>query len=198
MLELAGEHGYPGVTIAAVLARSRSNRAQFYAAFESKDACLEAAYADGLAHFLGRLFAACGDEVPWAHRMRGALETLVSFTVEEPAIARGLLSGARQAGDGVDRMRRGAIERLAEGVDAARLEIGSRPGPPPITARFLVGVVEAAVLQYLAEPDDRDFGAEIEDVLYMVIDTYLGPDAARAEARAFAPGTSSDRTPKNI
>jgi len=196
MLELVGERGYREVTIGEVLGRSGSNRSQFYAAFKSKDACLEAAYADALDALLERLLGR-GQEVPWARRVRNALEDLAEFVADDPALARGIFSGARLAGNGVEIKRRDAIERLTEAVDAARGEIGSRPAPPPIAARFLVGVVEAAVLQYLAEPEGRDFGAEIRDVLYMAVDVYLGPEAAQAEVDAFEPGEGS-RKDENI
>jgi AcrR family transcriptional regulator len=185
MLELVGERGYGEVTIDGVLERSGSNRTQFYAAYEGKEGCFEAAYSGSLDALLERLLAPCREEVPWGRRMRGALEELVAFVEEEPRIARGLFSGARAAGGGAEARRREALAVLAEAIDSVRTEEEYCLAPPPITARFVLGAIEASALQYIARPEGRDLGAEMKDLLHLVVDAYLGPTSARDEAEAF-------------
>jgi AcrR family transcriptional regulator len=189
MLELVGERGYREVTIADVLERSGSHRAQFYAVFGGKAGCFEAAYANELDDLLARLLGPCDEGLPWASGLRGALEELATYVVDDPGVVRGVLSDAWVAGDRADAKRRDALALLTRRIDAARAEIGALAAPPPISARFIVGAVIAASLHYLTKPVGRDFRAELRDVLYMTVDLYLGPEAARAAADAFRSGT---------
>jgi AcrR family transcriptional regulator len=185
MLELVGERGYAGVTIAAVLARSGSNRTRFYASFKSKDSCFESAYAATADELFERLLRRCVAGSPWTAAMRGSLEELASFISSEPDLARGIFSEAGAAGDQVRVKRQEMVARLTAAVDRARQEVrASRPAPPPaVAATFVVGAIEAAVLKFLAEPAGHDFRTELPDLLHMAVGLYFGAEAARAEVR---------------
>jgi AcrR family transcriptional regulator len=193
MLELVGERGYAGVTIAAVLARSGSNRAQFYASFKSKDACFEAAYGAAVDELIERLLRRCSAGLPWAAAIRAALEELAAFTSAEPDLARGVFSEAGPAGGPVRAKRQEVLAQLTAAVDRARQEIRDpHPSPPRGAATFVVSAIEAAVIKFLSEPAQPNFRTEVPDLLHMAVGLYFGDEAAKAEVRKLGMGGSGD------
>jgi AcrR family transcriptional regulator len=152
MLELVGEHGYAAVTVADVLARSGSNRSQFYAAFAGKRNCFEAAYGAVADSLLEKLLERCTNGSARGG-VREALDQLVEFLSGEPGLARGVLTESGPVGDDVAAKRREVVGRLTLAVDRACREIpNSRHTPPQFTARFIVGAIEAIVIRELREP----------------------------------------------
>jgi AcrR family transcriptional regulator len=169
MLELVGIHGYGQVTVAAVLARSGANRTQFYAAFTGKEDCFASAYETATESLVVELLAPCGEDVPWAVGIRGALDQLIAFVGAQPDLARGVFIAAGPPKDErITAKRREVVGRLTHAVDRARREIpDSRHAPPPLTARFIVSGIEAAVVKFLREPDD--FPDPAEELLALVL-----------------------------
>lgn len=191
MIELAGEHGYENVTVAMVLARSGANRTLFYSLFDSKAGCFEAAYAAALEELGERLLSACQEDSSWAGAMRRGLEELAAFVGAEPGLARGVLTDPQTVSEQATTKRQEVFRRLTRAVDCARREIpGSRHAPPPVTAPFIVSAIEASVLRFLSDPEDRDFEVEIPSILSLAVEVYLGPGPARAELRALAKASS--------
>jgi AcrR family transcriptional regulator len=176
MLELSGEHGYANVTIAAVMARSGSNRQQFYTAFESKAACFEAAYGATADALVEQLLGGCPASSSWA-------------LATEPDLARGVFAEGGALGGKVASGRREALARLTEAIDRGRREIpDGRPVPPDSAAIFIAGAIEAGVVRSFADPGAGEIRDELADLLYLAVDLYLGPEAARNEVRAFRAG----------
>lgn len=189
-LVMAGERGYEAIVVEELIERAATNRARFYQAFAGKEACFAEAYVAGAEALAERLLGACEAAGGWAAGMRAALEELARFVVAEPAVARGLLAEPGGAGAVVAAKRDEVFGRLSRAIDRARRETTrSRHPSPPFTSRFILGTIDAAVLKFLADPEGRSFEAELPGLLYLAVDFYLGPEAARAELRELGSGS---------
>lgn len=121
--EVLAERGYARTRTSDIAARAGVSRGTLYEHFENLPACLLAAYemtADCICDLAG---TACGAEGEWEARLRAALEQVLSFLAEEPALAH--LLGA-EAAAGVPEIA-AARERLvgkllAVGVERRPLE----------------------------------------------------------------------------
>jgi AcrR family transcriptional regulator len=187
-LAMAGELGYQQVRVDELIVRAGSNRVRFYDAFIDKEACFTWAYDAAVDALCERLLGACTEPEAWAAGMRGGLVALSAFLAGEPEVARGLLAEPGGAGNAVAAKRAEFVERLAEAVDRARRERDEPRHPlPPLTARFIVGGIQAAAIRSLNDPVGRSFEEALPGLLFIAVDYYLGPEAARAEVRALRP-----------
>ena len=120
--EVLAERGYAGIRIADIAARAGVSRGTFYEQFEDLAACLLASYemaADCVCDLAG---SACGGEGEWEARLRTALEEILCFFAEEPALAH-LLGAELAAGvPAIAAARERLIFRLA-GMGAERLSV---------------------------------------------------------------------------
>jgi AcrR family transcriptional regulator len=85
--EALAERGYARTRVADIAARAGVSRGTFYELFEDLPACLLAAYemaADCVCDLAG---SACGGEDDWEVHLRTALEEILRFLAEEPALA---------------------------------------------------------------------------------------------------------------
>ena len=184
LLRACGEKGYRAVSVQDVIDRSGGHRVQFYERFASKADCFAnayAVYAGGLCEELLGSGAATGD---WRAGLVEALRALARFLAHDPALARGVLIEVHVAGGEALARREELCERLSRAVDSARRETLSRHSPPPETAAFMIGAVEAAVCSALVKEAPERFGAEVApELAWMISCAYFGEEAA-AGARA--------------
>jgi AcrR family transcriptional regulator len=177
MLEACGERGYRKVTVRDAIERCGSYRARFYRHFASKADCYAAAYEGWIERLCEALLAAGAAERGWRPGLGAALGELADFACERPALARGLLVEAQVAGGPALAKREEVLERLSRAVDSARRETESRHDPPPVTATFMVGAIEAAVTSALVKGKPEEFAAAVPELADMVVAAYFGEAA---------------------
>jgi AcrR family transcriptional regulator len=118
--EVVAERGYARTRVADIAARAGVSRGTFYEQFDDLSACLLAAYemvADCI-YDLAR--SACGGEGEREERRQAALEQVLRFLAEEPALAH-LLSVEVAAGvPAIAAARERLVARLMEGGAAER------------------------------------------------------------------------------
>jgi AcrR family transcriptional regulator len=179
ILELSGQVGYNNVTVAAIVERSGSNRAHFYATFGGKGEAYGIAYSEVVGELLERLLRACARD-DWRSAMKAGLGELARFADEDPELAAGLIAEVHVAGGAALVVRSEAVERLSRAIDRARREVpNARQSPPPITSRFIVAAIESTVIRTVLERGSLT--VELPELLYLVIFYYFGPEAARRE-----------------
>lgn len=183
-LEACGERGYRGATVQDVIDRYGGHRQQFYKHFANKAECYFAAYESEVE----RLYAALRDlamaETSWQRGLVAVLEGLAEFICTRPTFARGLLVEVHVAGGPALLKRLEVFERLTRAVDSARRETESRHSPPPVTATFMVGAIEAAVTSALTRAQPQDFGVAVPELAQMVLAAYFGDEIAGEETEA--------------
>lgn len=180
-LEVCGERGYRDATVQDVIDRYGGYRHQFYRHFASKDECYIAAYEFEVERRYGALQALAVAAPSWRRGLVAMLYGLADFLCERPALARGLLVEVHVAGGPALLKRLEVFERLTRAVDSARHETESRHSPPPVTATFMVGAIEAAVTSSLSRLTPQDFAAAVPELAHMILAAYFGDEIAGEE-----------------
>jgi AcrR family transcriptional regulator len=85
---VAGERGYPAVTIAEIAARAQMSQATFYANFEDKEAALLATLDSAAAQAMAVILPAARRAPDWPNALRSGLGALCFFSATEPEFAR--------------------------------------------------------------------------------------------------------------
>lgn len=183
-LEVCGERGYRDATVQDVINRYGGYRHQFYRHFGSKAECYAAAYELEVERLYGDLAKRAGRESSWGSGLVAVLRGLAGFLCDRPPFARGLLVEVHIAGGPALLKRMEVFERLTHAVDSARRETESRHSPPPVTATFMVGAVEAAVTSALVRFSPQEFATAVPELAHMVLAAYFGDDIADEEAAA--------------
>jgi AcrR family transcriptional regulator len=182
-LEASGEIGFRNLTVEDVLDRSGGSRTRFYKLFANKGACYAAAYGIAIDRLAEELIGAAAGEENWRGGLRTALTRLARFVQEQPELARGILAEVHVAGEPALAKRTEVMERFSKAIDGARRDSQSHISPPPITAAFMLGAIEEAVVGALARGAPEDFAAAIPSLTYLLVATYFGDTAAREELR---------------
>jgi AcrR family transcriptional regulator len=154
----AAVRGYVNTTVAHIIARAGVSRATFYALFDDKDACFQAAFdanaelvAAVMAEALARVRSTQGadpiDRLDWV--LRAYLESLR----DAPALARVFLVEVFAAGPAAIEQRRASMERFVDIVaETHRGEegiLGTRPDQR-FAAQVVVGAVASLVTNKVA------------------------------------------------
>jgi AcrR family transcriptional regulator len=178
MLEACGERGYRGVTVGDVIRRCGGYRTQFCRHFANKADCYADAYETEIERLNGTLLEAGCAQEGWQAGLCTALAGLASFAGERPTLARGLLVEVHVAGQRALAKREEVFERLSRAVDGARRENKSRHSAPPVTASFMLGVIESAVTTALLEGQPQQFASAVPELEQMVVAAYFGEQGA--------------------
>ena len=88
MLRAVAEKGFASATVADAVRRARVSRGTFYALFESKEACLAAAYRTGFEVIEARIAASVRDAADWREELRRGLRAYLEALDEDPVFAR--------------------------------------------------------------------------------------------------------------
>ncbi len=180
-IEACGERGYRDATVQDVIDRYGGHRQQFYKHFASKAECYTAAYEFEVERLYAALGALATAEPSWHRGLVATLNGLADFICARPTFARGLLVEVHVAGGPALLKRLEVFERLTRAVDSARHETESRHSPPPVTATFMVGAIEAAVTSALTRAEPQDFADAVPELAQMVLAAYFGDDIADEE-----------------
>lgn len=88
MIRVVAEKGYEAATVADAVRLARVSRGTFYELFESKEACLAAAYRIGLDVLAARVSEAVQEAPDWREELRLGLRAYLRTFDEEPLFAR--------------------------------------------------------------------------------------------------------------
>lgn len=174
MLEVCGERGYRRASVQNVLDRCGVSRRQFYSHFRSKSDCYADAYEIEIERRYAALVGAASQEGTWAQAVVAALREMAGLLESRPSLARGLLIEVHVAGGRAMRRRAEVLARLAEALDGAREDPGVRHSPPPLTATFMLGAIEAFITGALLRAAPHEFGAGMRELAEMVLSAYFG------------------------
>jgi AcrR family transcriptional regulator len=156
MVRVVAEKGYEAATVADAVKVARVSRGTFYELFESKEACLAAAYRLGQDVLAARVSEAVGEASDWREELRLGLRVYLQTFDEEPLFARVyLLEWAPVAAE-----REVAIRRFARRYGATFARAG-------VTVPEQALYVLAAGVHELARAHVRAGGKaiELEDIL---------------------------------
>jgi AcrR family transcriptional regulator len=177
-LHAAGELGYRGASVRAVLEYSGGHRKQFYDHFDSLEDCFEQAYGAWIERLGVSLLEAAVAVPGWASGVQAGLIRLFRLVTERPTIARALFVEVHVAGGAALTVHDEALERLAVALDSVRGEIEAEQAPPEATGIFVVGGIEACICEVLAEGDQNRIWDALPELMHLAVGSYLGKEAA--------------------
>lgn len=178
MLELSGEIGYRSITVEQVLSHSGVSLEQFEAEFGDLESCFVAAYEAEADVLCDAMLKAARRADGWRAGTRAALETLLRFTSERPAVARALIRDVHVVGGQALAKHEEVLARLTAAVGKG----GELPDDQrPWTSTFIVGAVEAVIAGRLARGESDDLQALLPELMYMIVAFFEGREAAAGE-----------------
>lgn len=157
MVRAVAEKGYEQATVADAVRRARVSRGTFYELFESKEACLLAAYRVGNEVLEERIDAAIRGAGDWREELRLGLRAYLEALEQDPLFARVSLIDAQ-----VLWSERTAVQRRFAARYGKTFAKSGRPLPPDEALYLLaVGVHELACSRVRAGAGVLD----LEDIL---------------------------------
>lgn len=179
-LEVAGEVGYQALTVDRIVDHGGASRSGFYRAFLNVDDCYLWGYKEVVQRLVEGLLERCADAPDWQHGVSNALDTLAEAIIAAPTLADGLIRQVRSTNlVAVHQAHAAASERLAAAIDRGRDVAPAGHTPPPIAGLFVFGAVEAVAAQALGRRRPEEFAAQVPDLNFLAVTTFLGADAAR-------------------
>jgi AcrR family transcriptional regulator len=138
MVELAAEHGYNGVAVAALSSHARVSKRDFYKHFDSKEECFLATYDFIVSHSARGILAAAEGEKDRSERLRLGFLAIADQVARNPEAARLALVEAFTAGAvAVERML--DTHRRFETLVARDLALADgHPGLPRLVVKGIV------------------------------------------------------------
>jgi AcrR family transcriptional regulator len=88
MVRAVAENGYDAATVTDAVRLARVSRGTFYELFESKEACLLAAYRAGYEVLEGRIRSAVREATDWREELRLGIRTYLRTLEQDPVFAR--------------------------------------------------------------------------------------------------------------
>jgi AcrR family transcriptional regulator len=164
-----------------ILQRSGCSYQRFRQHFDDKEACFAEAYGIAAVRLCEEILDAGRSGEDWRQGFRAGLAHFLGFVAEEPLHARALLIEDRVAGDRAADKHHEVIDRLAAAIDGARREIGPRRGPPPMSARLIIGAIEAAAAELIMKGRAGDASRKLPELTHFGVLLYFGHDAAEDE-----------------
>jgi AcrR family transcriptional regulator/DNA-binding MarR family transcriptional regulator len=191
--EVVADGGLEAGIVGRVCKQAGVSRRTFYELFPDREACLLAAFDQGVERISGRVVPAYTGEGAWCERVRNALSLLLEQLDAEPDIARLCVLEAPRAGRLLLERRRRVLDALAAAVDEGRAEARSGSEPPPLSAQGVVGgvlsVIHARLLEFPSNGDSRPMVELTGPLMAMIVHPYLGSTAARKELQRPDPAT---------
>ncbi len=167
LVEVAGERGVGGVTVAHIVARSGVSRRTFYELFEDREDCFLAAFDQAVERGAWRVVPAFGASGAWRERVRAGLVALLEYLDDEPGMGALCIVDALGAGPVALERRTEVVRVLIDAVHQGRGEARGGAEPTRLTAEGVVGAVLAVLHARLAGGDSGGNGAQ-EDGARMV------------------------------
>jgi AcrR family transcriptional regulator len=188
-VEIVGELGYGGMSVARVTGRAGVSRRTFYDLFEDREDCFLAVFEETVARASGVASDAAVGEGGWRDRVRAGLAALLVFFGDEPVLGSLMIVDALGAGPKILARRARGLDTLNTIVDEGRSEraTNSKPPPPPLTAEGIVGAVLAVIHARMLERDHRSLVSLLNPLMGMIVLPYLGQAAAARELARPAP-----------
>jgi AcrR family transcriptional regulator len=182
-VEVLGERGYGGMSVARITGRAGVSRRTFYDLFNDREDCFLAAFEEALARASALATEAGSGQGGWRERVRAGLTALLGFLGDDSVQGSLLVKDVLGTGPKVLKARARALDTLHTIIDEGRAQ--TRGGPivelPPLTAEGVVGAVLAVVHARMLEHDKRSLVELVNPLMGMIVLPYLGRAAAAKE-----------------
>jgi AcrR family transcriptional regulator len=184
------------VTVSEIVTRAGVSRRTFYEMFADRDYCLGATFEDALARAAARVLPVYEAHERWRDRIRAALEELLAFFDEEPAVARLLIVESLAGRRALIARRAQLVGRISEAVQAGGSQASSGKRPRSVlTGEGVVGAVLAVLHARLCGTSRQPLSVLASQLTSVIVLPYLGAAAAQRELLRPAPEPPAKRVP---
>jgi AcrR family transcriptional regulator len=183
LAHVVAAHGYKGATITEIVKAASVSSKAFYENFDSKEACFMAAFDAVLVHMkelVGEAVAPCVD---WSQRVIAALHALLDFFEAEPALARLCLVEPVTATLAIAAHFREEVIACIPYLKLGRAESAEAASLPESTEDSLLGGLVVLTSRSILA-GGGPLPELLPDLVEFVLAPYLGPERAKALARA--------------
>lgn len=179
----AAEHGYRGLTIEQVARYARVSEAQVENQFASMEQGLFAAQDAFIERLWTEVLDCCESSAEWAHRVRAALQCVVSTLVEANNLARVFIVEATGANFAAAERQFALLDRFAGLLGRGREVYPQAARMPPTIERALIGGVASIVSAHLLAEEPKALQAAQPELVELLLLPYLDRGEANAVAR---------------
>jgi AcrR family transcriptional regulator len=193
-MEVVGERGFGGMSVARVTSRAGVSRRTFYDLFEDREDCFLSVFDDAVAQLAAVARETARGAEPWLERVRAGLAGVLVLFGDEPVFGALLVVDALGAGPRVLARRAAVLASLSEFIDEGRSTSRTGREAPPLTAEGVVGAVLSVIHARMLESDPRPPIELLNSLMAMIVLPYLGHGAAARELASPAPGSDVYRS----
>ena len=179
LVRLIASDGLAGVSVERVAALARVPTETFYELFDDRDACVLAAFEQGVERAGARAGEAMRAADGWLETVRAGLRAMLQLFDEEPELARLCIVHSAEAGPLLRAPRRKALAALAAAVDGEREP--ARGYPPRLTAEAVVNGVLGILHGQLLQHEPQPLVELLNPLMSSIALPYLGARAAHRE-----------------
>ena len=169
MIESVALHGYPGTTIARLVALARISKSDFYGIFASKEECFWATFEECLERFLATLAARVGAAPPGRAQLTAAIRAVADTIDSEPAAVSLVLVDSLALGPSADDPRARSQERFESLLRAGVADAGG-PSMTALRARGVVIGVRRLAYQALRDGDSSRLRRGTRNLVDWIVD----------------------------
>lgn len=187
MLEVCAAYGAANVTVAAIVEQAGISRRTFYELFHDVEECFLATLEEAHRRLGARVLPAWREPGRWHERIRAALVQLLAFVNHDRLTGRLVLVESFAATPRAFELRRELFDHAIAAVNAGRAEAKAACDLSPLTGEGIVGGVVSVLQARLSGEDEQPLVELTGPLMSMIVLPYLGPLAARREARRPAP-----------
>jgi AcrR family transcriptional regulator len=181
MVELAGELGLDGTTVAMVCERAGVGRAAFDVSFTSKEDCFLRVHGEIAAEFCQRAATAYAGPRAWHDRIWAGAWAAMRFLQEDASRARFFVVAVNGAGPRAQARRDRVLQGLADMIDAGRAELEEPEAVSRSTAEMVTGAIYGTILTKVRDGAIERGEEFLSELVYMAMMPYLGARAAEDE-----------------
>lgn len=180
--EVFAKRGYRATTVDHIVDAARIGVGTFYSLFGGKEECFLAAYERVLGDFREAILASLPSEAPLPEQACGALRALLDQIAAHPLRARLALVEVQTAGPQALASYQRTVDELIPELARIREESPFAAELPSRLEEAVIGGLLWYLQQRLLQSELKDPDAHLADVLEIVLEPYLGPEATASLA----------------
>ncbi len=169
-------------SVAGVIARAGVPASAFAERYASLEACAVDAYERYIAAYKRRIGGAFNAHPDWRTSLRASAYECADFIAGEPALVSFGMTGVLQMRSEVARLHREEVFVFsAKLIDLGRTEPGSQAPEDGSAATYAIGSIIQLLTHRLQAGIDYDPHKIVPEMMYSIVRSYLGEDAAEEE-----------------
>jgi AcrR family transcriptional regulator len=181
LIELCDERGFADLGVADLCRRAEIESAVFEAHYFDLENCFVRVYEELAADFLARVSAAFESREAWRDKIRAVAYEFVAYLREDRARANFTLVESLRAGERTLLIRDRAFGCLVGFVDLGREQPEAPASITAATAESIAGGIFNLMRLALETEQTERYTEVLPELMYTVVLTYLGPEAAAEE-----------------